>query len=85
MKKLAISATVLIGLATGQAHAVGCFTGALAGGAAGHLANHGILGALAGCVAGHTWKKHTLRKQDLQNRQAYQQRQDYYNRNPNAR
>ena len=35
------------------AEAKGCIKGAIVGGAAGHLAHHGVLGAIGGCVVGH--------------------------------
>jgi outer membrane lipoprotein SlyB len=37
----------------GSAEAKGCIKGAIVGGAAGHLAHHGVLGAIGGCVVGH--------------------------------
>ena len=42
-----------LSLAAPQAEARGCIKGALVGGAAGHMAHHGIMGALAGCAVGH--------------------------------
>jgi len=44
------------------ANAIGCVSGGLAGAAAGHLANHGVLGALGGCVAGHEANKYQKRR-----------------------
>lgn len=42
------------GFLPGQAHAIGCVSGAAVGGVAGHYAgHHGVLGAAAGCVVGH--------------------------------
>jgi uncharacterized protein YcfJ len=54
-----------------EAKAIGCLSGGAAGALAGHMAGHGILGALGGCIAGHTWHKHTVNKQQLQNTQTY--------------
>ena len=55
--KTFIAATLLTAAAfsfgTSPADARGCIKGALVGGAAGHLAHHGIMGAIAGCAAGH--------------------------------
>lgn len=78
MRRLLITAATVVGLAAGsnQANAIGCFSGAVAGAVAGHVAHHGLLGAIGGCIAGHEWRKHQVRRTDLQNRQAYvQQRQ----------
>ena len=45
--------TLAIGSAAVPANAKGCIKGAIVGGAAGHLAHHGLLGAAAGCIIGH--------------------------------
>lgn len=49
----------LIAGSIGQAQAVGCLSGAVVGGIAGHEAHHhAILGALGGCIAGHELAVH---------------------------
>jgi outer membrane lipoprotein SlyB len=68
MKKLVVFAAS-VALATGgiasSAGAVGCLSGAVAGGVAGHFVRtgpnhkrHTLAGAAAGCVAGHMLKEH---------------------------
>jgi outer membrane lipoprotein SlyB len=61
-------AVALTGIA-GSANAVGCLSGAAAGGVAGHFVRtgpnhkrHTLMGAAAGCVAGHELKMHEKRK-----------------------
>ena len=50
----AIFTIVTLALASvSSADAKGCIKGAIIGGAAGHLAHHGVLGAAAGCIIGH--------------------------------
>ena len=73
--KLFIVCGVGLALANAPAHAVGCFSGGVAGAVAGHMAHHGVLGAIGGCIAGHEYHKHQLKQEDLQNQGAYQQRQ----------
>jgi outer membrane lipoprotein SlyB len=87
MRHLLIAGSVILGLATATApaHAIGCFSGAVAGAVAGHLAHHAVLGAIGGCIAGHHWHKQQMRRQDLQDRQAYvqeRQKQDPNYRDP---
>ena len=56
MRQFIVAAAFLTGLAAlpQQAQAIGCVSGAVLGGAAGHVAgHHGLLGAAAGCYAGH--------------------------------
>jgi len=50
-----VAATLAISLLSFSvpAEAKGCIKGAIVGGAAGHLAHHGVLGAIGGCVVGH--------------------------------
>ena len=49
----AVLLTALVGAAP-PAHAIGCVSGAMMGGVAGHYAGrHGLLGAAAGCALGH--------------------------------
>jgi hypothetical protein len=81
MRRLLIIAASVLGFAAASttANAIGCFTGAVGGAVAGHMAHHGVLGAIGGCIAGHEWHKHQMRQRDLQNRDAYvrqQQKQD---------
>lgn len=59
-----------VGLNT-PAHAIGCFSGGLAGAVAGHMAHHGVLGALGGCVAGHEYNKHQKRAAMQNQNQSY--------------
>ena len=49
--------------ASNSAQAIGCVTGAVAGGAAGHVVHHGVLGAVGGCIAGHEAHKAMLRRE----------------------
>jgi hypothetical protein len=49
-------------VASPPANAIGCISGGIAGAAAGHLANHGVLGAVGGCVAGHEANKYQKRR-----------------------
>jgi hypothetical protein len=56
MRLLILGGLVVAGLAAQgakPAHAIGCVSGAIVGGAAGHMVHHGVLGAMAGCAAGH--------------------------------
>lgn len=56
MRNFTAAAILLTGLAglSQPAQAIGCVSGAVLGGAAGHVAgHHGLLGAAAGCYAGH--------------------------------
>ena len=48
-----VALSLAIGLMAVPADAKGCIKGAIIGGAAGHLAHHGLIGAAAGCVIGH--------------------------------
>jgi hypothetical protein len=48
-----VALSLAIGLTAVPADAKGCIKGAIIGGAAGHLAHHGLIGAAAGCVIGH--------------------------------
>ena len=43
--------------AASAANAVGCVSGAIVGGAAGHMVKHGFLGAVGGCYVGHEMAK----------------------------
>ncbi len=63
---LALSALLLVALAT-PASAKGCLKGAVVGGVAGHYAgHHGVIGAAAGCLIGrHQAKKRAQAQQDL--------------------
>lgn len=63
---LALSALLLVALAT-PASAEGCLKGAVVGGVAGHYAgHHGVIGAAAGCLIGrHQAKKRIHAQQDL--------------------
>jgi uncharacterized protein YcfJ len=45
-----------------NAQAAGCVSGAIVGGAAGHMVGHGKAGAVAGCLYGH----HENKKQQQQ-------------------
>ena len=45
--------SLAIGVMAVPAEAKGCIKGAIIGGAAGHLAHHGLIGAAAGCIIGH--------------------------------
>ena len=53
-----------------SAQAVGCLSGAVVGGVAGHAVHHGVMGAVAGCVAGHHMHKVQERKRLEQNHTA---------------
>ena len=59
-------------LAAPRAHAIGCLSGGAAGALAGHMAGHGMLGAIGGCIAGHQWRKHQLREEEMMTRQHYE-------------
>jgi len=48
-----VALSLAVGLTAVPADAKGCIKGAIIGGAAGHLAHHGVLGAAAGCIIGH--------------------------------
>jgi outer membrane lipoprotein SlyB len=76
MRALFFAALALAGLgvASPDAHAIGCLSGGAAGALAGHMAGHGVLGAVGGCIAGHTWHKHQMRQQDMQNLNSYEAR-----------
>lgn len=53
-KTLAIATTLCLAFGmTSEAQARGCIKGAIVGGVAGHLVNHGKAGAVAGCAIGH--------------------------------
>ena len=55
------------------AHAIGCFSGGVAGAVAGHMANHGVLGAIGGCIAGHAYNKRQKRAaSEAENQRSYQ-------------
>ena len=61
--RIMLTALTLAGFGTSvawspSAYAVGCVSGGVAGAAAGHMVNHGVLGAVGGCVAGHQYNKH---------------------------
>jgi outer membrane lipoprotein SlyB len=67
MKLVTYAATLAIALTgvAGSANAVGCLSGAVAGGVAGHFVKtgphhkgHALMGAAAGCAAGHMMKMH---------------------------
>ena len=67
MKLVAYAASLAIALTgiASSANAVGCLSGAVAGGVAGHFVKtgphhkgHALMGAAAGCVAGHMMKEH---------------------------
>ena len=48
------SLSLAVGGVAGSANAVGCLSGAVVGGVAGHMAHHHtLLGAAAGCAVGH--------------------------------
>ena len=83
MRTTIFFAVVLLGFgaATPPARALGCLSGAAAGALAGHMAHHGVLGAIGGCIAGHEWRKHQLREQDLQSPGAYDARRRQYDPN----
>ncbi|MGA2952073.1 MAG: glycine zipper 2TM domain-containing protein [Caulobacteraceae bacterium] len=71
MKKIVVfaaSLAVAVGGLAGSAGAVGCLSGAVAGGVAGHFVRtgpnhhrHTLAGAAVGCVAGHEMKMHEKR------------------------
>jgi len=71
MKKIVVfaaSLTVAVGGLAGSAGAVGCVSGAVAGGVAGHFVQtgpnhkrHTLAGAAVGCLAGHEMKMHQKR------------------------
>jgi hypothetical protein len=68
MKRTKIGAALAIcgvaALAAPSAEAKGCIRGAVAGGVAGHMFHHGVIGAAAGCVAArHYYKEKALRQQ----------------------
>ena len=72
MKKFvvfAVSVALATGGIAGSAGAVGCLSGAVAGGVAGHFVKtgpnhhgHALAGAAVGCIAGHELKMHEKRK-----------------------
>jgi len=70
-----------LGAVNTPAYSIGCLSGGAAGALAGHMAGHGVLGAVGGCIAGHSWNKHQMRKQDLENRSAYETRRQSYDPN----
>ena len=82
MRSLMITAAAILSftMISPPARAIGCLSGGAAGALAGHMAGHGVLGALGGCVAGHEWRKHRMRDQDLQDQRAYEQRRRQYDR-----
>jgi hypothetical protein len=59
---IGLAALLAMSATTGFAHAKGCLTGAVVGGAAGYMVHHGVLGAAAGCAVGH----HEAYKRDQQ-------------------
>ena len=71
--KYAFVASIAALLASSPAYAIGCFTGGVAGAAAGHVVHHGVIGAVGGCIAGHELHKRQLQQQRLQQ----QQQQNY--------
>ncbi len=78
MRHILLAAAVMTGMAglSQPAQAIGCVSGAVLGGAAGHVAGrHGLLGAAAGCYAGH----HAA---VMRNRAAAQARQQQMNQQP---
>jgi hypothetical protein len=64
--------TLAIGAAAVPANAKGCIKGAIVGGAAGHLAHHGLLGAAAGCIIG----RHEAHKKAMEEKQMQDHPQD---------
>jgi uncharacterized protein YcfJ len=62
MKRILISAAVLLTVLPATADARGCIKGAIVGGLAGHMAGHGKVGAAAGCVIG----RHEANKADAE-------------------
>jgi hypothetical protein len=81
MKTLTLAGAVMFVLAAGvagPAQAKGCITGAVVGGAAGHMAHHGVLGAAGGCAAGHHMASEKQKQAERQQRMQYEQnpRQD---------
>jgi outer membrane lipoprotein SlyB len=48
--------------ASSQAQAIGCVSGAVAGGAAGHMVHHTVIGMVGGCIAGHEAHKALKRR-----------------------
>jgi hypothetical protein len=64
--------TLVIGTAAVPANAKGCIRGAIVGGAAGHLAHHGLLGAAAGCIIG----RHEAHKKAMEEQQMHDHPQD---------
>jgi hypothetical protein len=58
----ALAGTLIV--APGAADA-SCFTGAIAGGAAGHFAHHTLMGAVGGCIAGHYAAKKLRQRRQL--------------------
>lgn len=73
MKAIALAVSVALaagGFAT-SAGAVGCLSGAVVGGVAGHVAGkHGLLGAAAGCAVGHHMAVMKKRKKAEEKREA---------------
>ena len=63
MKRLFLTATMLILAISSPVYAKGCIKGAIVGGVAGSVVGHGKLGAAAGCVVGH----HEANKADAAN------------------
>ena len=49
--------------ASNSAQAVGCVSGAVVGGAAGHVVHHTVAGMVGGCIAGHEAHKALKRRQ----------------------
>ena len=62
---LALAAPALFNPAPAEAR--GCLKGAMAGGAAGHLVHHGIIGAIGGCIVGHHMANEKYRQSQAQN------------------
>ncbi len=76
MRPVLIATALLFGVAglSQPAAAIGCVSGAVLGGAAGHVAgHHGFLGAAAGCYAGH--HAAVVRNRNLAAQRAQQQMQ----------
>ena len=60
MRKLLLPIAMIAPLAAlpAQVSAIGCLSGAVAGGVAGHyMHHHAVMGMVGGCVAGHYAKK----------------------------
>lgn len=87
MKSIISAATALsiALLAAPQAHAVGCLSGAVVGGVAGHAAgHHGIIGAVGGCAVGHHLARQRNAERARQRELARQQQIDNSNTGSSA-